>query len=197
MTNFKYGKTRILFQTENMKKVLSFILSLFAITTFAQSWEEINKIVSPQRGSFDQFGFKLSSNNDELFISNHNKDHGEIIVKQKDIQGHWKTTQTITPPELGQDFQFLVEEFGSVFASSDDFLVVGSYKSENHNQTWTDGGMVFIYEKKQGSWSLMQTITPHDNHIEEDWFGRSVAIKDNLLIIGKQENISGSGQGSI
>jgi hypothetical protein len=87
----------------------------------------------------------------------------------------------------GGDYTF----YGSSVAISGDTLVVGAMHESIKG--W-NAGAVYVYRFTNDTWILEQKINPNDPSPYE-YFGASVAIKDNLIIVGACDTIMQMGYG--
>jgi hypothetical protein len=72
--------------------------------------------------------------------------------------------------------------YGSSVSISEDTLVVGA-PWESIGGNWGHQGATYVYRFTSDTWILEQKIYSNDPSLEEN-FGASVAIKDNLIIVG-------------
>lgn len=108
-----------------------------------------------------------------------------IYIYERDVNNLYVFTQKIAKPE-----NVLSDNFGSNFAISDNYMVVGA----NYNSTdsslanyMENAGAAYIYHRDaDGIWSLMQKIVPSDRE-RRDTFGNSVAIFENTIVVGAVE----------
>ncbi|MEZ6242533.1 MAG: FG-GAP repeat protein [Phycisphaerales bacterium] len=99
---------------------------------------------------------------------------GAAYVFEPD-QDHWAQTA-----ELSHDDMALWEFFGRSVDTDGVRVVVGSAPQEFINPS---PGGVYCYERDGGTWTLHQTVTPHDG-AEGDVFGTCVALGAGRLVVG-------------
>jgi uncharacterized repeat protein (TIGR01451 family) len=73
----------------------------------------------------------------------------------------------------------LHDEFGRSVAISGDTLLIGRFYDDSNGT----GGSVCVFERSAGVWS-QQTFLKASNTHENDWFGWSVAISGDTLVVG-------------
>jgi hypothetical protein len=85
----------------------------------------------------------------------------------------WSQQQKLTGGDAGG--------FGWSLAVDGDTAVVGAFqKTVNSN---FGQGSAYVFVRSGTSWSLQQELTASDGQ-EDDWFGYSVAVKGNTVVIG-------------
>jgi hypothetical protein len=76
----------------------------------------------------------------------------------------------------GQSFDY----FGQVVAIDGDILVVGA---SGNDSSGVNSGAAYVYERSSGRWELSAQLMP-SNASELDYFGRSVAVEGETIVIG-------------
>jgi hypothetical protein len=79
------------------------------------------------------------------------------------------------------------ENFGGAVAIYGDTLVIGA---KNDNTAAADAGSVYVYIKVNNTWELQQTIN-NPSPVLEDYFGSSVDIHKDTIIIGSYGDDTG------
>ncbi len=77
------------------------------------------------------------------------------------------------------------EEFGTDIATNGSRLIVGAPKNDNANGT--EAGAIYIYDWLGTTWGNEQKIIASDG-AANDWFGNSVDISGNRVIVGAPKN---------
>ncbi|HPF41594.1 MAG TPA: FG-GAP repeat protein [Phycisphaerae bacterium] len=93
----------------------------------------------------------------------------------------------ITTPDVGT-----TAYFGNC-DSDGDFLVVGAKGASTAAGTWA--GAAFIFQKSADVWNQVAILTPDDS-IAFDWFGASVAIEGDTVVVGSPQHDAGAGADS-
>lgn len=116
--------------------------------------------------------------------------NGKVFMFEKDANGLWYETQTITPNTIEPD-----PFFGLDLSIYGDYLVIGNIE---YNEAIDGKGAVHVYKKNgNGVWENEVIITASDG-VETDCFGRSVSIYENKLIVGNPcSDIYGENSGSV
>jgi cysteine-rich repeat protein len=85
------------------------------------------------------------------------------------------------------------DEFGSSVAISGDTVVVGARYDDDKG---SNSGAAYVYVRSGSSWSLQQKLIASDG-AENDYFGSSVAIDGDTLVVGAYDaDINGAGSGA-
>lgn len=154
-------------------------------------WNLINKLVSSDIGSSDQFGICSKIFDNTIVISAINEDHdnsgnnflqssGSVYIFEKIDNGSWQQTQKITAPNR-TNFGL----FGCSIEIENDRLIIGSGNRINYinNQYYQTCG-AYIYERNTaGVWQYIQQIDP-PNSSDHLGFGSSVGLSGDYAIVG-------------
>ena len=103
---------------------------------------------------------------------------GSVYIFEKDVSGNWNHLSRITNPTPNE-----YDCFGHSVSIYDDLIVVGSINSEDNYLQTNDAGHVYVYRNNSNSWMLESTLIP-DNSENNDNFGFSVNIYENVIIVG-------------
>ncbi len=105
---------------------------------------------------------------------------------------NWELQQQLIAPDgLMQDY------FGSAVAISGDTVVVGAYRAAIND--FYDQGAAYVFQRSGTTWDLQQKLIDPAETQDFDWFGISVAIEGDTILVGEwYDDIGGnSGQGSV
>jgi len=107
---------------------------------------------------------------------------GSAYIYERSSNGTWSQVQKLVASDREQD-----DLFGGSVAISGDYAIV-SAKSEDENDAGGDSldeaGSVYIYKRDlNGNWIEVQKIVASDR-TEGDYFGNSVAISGDYIIVG-------------
>lgn len=181
------------------------ILSATSNSLFAQSWDEVVKVVAPDRALADLFGYSVSISGDYAIVGAKQEDHnatgGQYLDNAgaayilKNESGTWTVVQKIVAEDRAAD-----DEFGTSVAIYGDYAIVGAPR-----KTATVGfelnsaaGAAYIFKNTDGQWSQLQKIQASDRETGDE-FGYAVAISENYVIIGapyEDEYVNGQSQAS-
>lgn len=156
-------------------------------------WNEVQKIVAADRGEDDGFGVSVAISNNYVIIGALYEDEdtlngntfsnaGSAYVFERDGSGSWNEAQKIVASDRASD-----DEFGYSVSISEDFAIVGAnYEDEDtlNGNTLSDAGSAYIYKRDgSGNWNEYQKIVASERAVE-DYFGFSVAISGDYIIVG-------------
>ena len=79
------------------------------------------------------------------------------------------------------------DQFGASVAISGAYAVVGAPSFDN--DTGEAVGAAYVFRRTGTSWSAGEPLTPDATSVEEDLFGRSVAISGAYAVVGKLQGI--------
>jgi hypothetical protein len=158
------------------------------------TWTEVQKIVSSDRGEYDNFGMSVAISGDFAIVGADEEDEdaigGNPIFSSgsayifKNTAGTWTEVQKIVASdrEEGDYFGYSVDILG-------DYVIVGAYGDEEDaiggNNIFLSGS-AYIFKNSAGTWSQVQKIVASDRGYS-DYYGNSVAISGQYAIVGAYE----------
>eukprot|EP01084_Bolivina_argentea_P247810 414562_1 len=159
------------------------------------SFEEIQKLQSSDKSSYDYFGSSVAISNNYIVIGAHSEDTGgigtfttrynagSVYIFEKNNFGLFVEVQKIQASDKA-----IADQFGDSVSISNNYLVVGSAFSDSVGQ---DTGAAYVFERDivANVWNeaaKLQHSQPHSS----DYFGSSVDISNDYLAVGarKQDN---------
>ena len=170
-----------------------FVFSVSAQTESTFTYSEDTILAPASRADYDWFGSPCLSG-DMMMIGGSisaavcgvGSGAGYVNYYVKNIDGDWNFIQKIESPEPED-----CDHFGSDIAIDGDWAFIGAWWDDNN--TYTDVGKVYRFQKVGGTW----VHTPPDlycpNPSNEDMFGVSLEIKDGLAFIGALKDDIGRG----
>ncbi len=146
-------------------------------------WIEVARLEPLDSHVDNNFGNSVSLQLDRVLIGaskddeNGNEAGAAYIFELKNKA--WTQTAKLT-----SEFGAAGDHFGNAVDLGIDTAVVGAYTSDNVNGE--EGGTVTIFEYNEGNWNTSQLIEPAWSSGGEsyDWFGYSVSIDDDEILIG-------------
>ncbi len=159
-----------------------------------ENWSQVQKIVASDRDAIDYFGWTVAMDGDHLLVGAYSEDEDEVggnslsdagsVYAFKRSGSLWNEEQKIVPVDRGaSDF------FGYTVDIIGDLAVVGAHQ-EDHDTTGGDqkdeAGAAYVFQNNGTSWVEVQKLVASDREAE-DFFGRAVAIDDNVIIVGAEE----------
>ena len=114
-----------------------------------------------------------------------------VFVRNADERKPWRLQRKLFAPDgAGND------RFGDSAAVNGDIAVIGAPSDDDHG---TNSGSVYVFGRNvggNGNWGQIQKIAPSDTKLG-DWFGHSVGIWSNRMIIGAPHHSAfGAGEGT-
>lgn len=156
------------------------------------TWNEIKKLVAPDRGVEDKFGRSVSISGNYAIVGAEREDEdvsgentlttaGSAYIFETDDRGYWNKVQKIVASERAEgDF------FGKSVSISGNKAIVAAYASdeESKGSTLFDAGSAYLYERDEsGKWNEVKKIVAADKDTG-DGFGTSVGISGDYAVVG-------------
>jgi hypothetical protein len=163
-------KTRILVST-----VLS-VLLLAALAANVHATEV--KLTASDGAIFDAFGASVAISGDYAVVGAHYDDGASGSAYIFWYNGtNWTEQDKITASDGAAG-----DEFGYSVAISADYAVVGACEDDDPG---TDSGSAYIFKRNGTNWTEQAKINASDG-AAGDWFGVSVAISDDYVVVGAE-----------
>lgn len=146
------------------------------------TWTQSKKIVASGVGVDDAFGTSVSIHADTAAVGapgddTHAMNSGAAYIFDRD-GGAW-TEQATVSGVIGSEAGDI---FGTSVSVSGDRVAVGAPSAQGNPFGSVDGGIVYIYERDGGAWSVEDSIyrtTSGEDAQPGDLFGTSVAVYDD------------------
>jgi hypothetical protein len=150
----------------------------------ANNYGLVTKLTDANGGSRDQFGYSLGIDNGTLLVGarlddNEGRNSGSAFVYDRDASGTWNLTTQLLPSTLMQG-----DQFGYDVAIDGDLFLVGARKS---NEQRIDSGSAYLFDRNLGganSFGIVKHFVA-DDAVNFDWFGQSVDINNDVIVVGK------------
>ena len=178
----------------------------------AGAWQQVQKLISSDRQSYDEFGRSVSIDGNYAIVGAYQEDHdttgtssstttangyaisaGAAYIFEHSSAGTWQQVQKL----ISSDRQSY-DEFGRSVSIDGNYAIVGAYQ-EDHDTTGTSSstttangyadvaGAAYIFERSSaGAWQQVQKLVANDRQ-PFDLFGSSVSISGNYAIVGARE----------
>jgi hypothetical protein len=146
------------------------------------AWLEIAKLTAGDTAVDDWFGVTVANTGSTIvvgaFLSDQDQriDSGAAYVFELQ-QGQWRETATLKSPSLASD-----DRFGSSVAISGESIVVGANRVDVPGRG-TDAGAAYVFTRSNQGWTEQARLEASDG-AAEDWFGTSVGISEETVVIG-------------
>ena len=155
-------------------------------------WIEEAKLIASDAAMDDQFGYSVAIDGDTVAIGAWNDDHGGgenagsayVFIRSAD---GWVEQAKLTASDGSSG-----DLFGASVALDGNTAVIGAY-ADNHGGSYADGGSVYVFVRSNGAWSQMAKLTPSDFSGNDEYFGFSVAVDGDTMVIGAPGEDHGSG----
>lgn len=167
--------------------------ALFIFQRQSELWNQTELILpdDPQRDDF--FGYTISSHENNLFIGSlYDDDHGNnsgSVTILKNIDNSWIQIQKLS---MSDEIGAMGDQFSYSISTDGLNLAIGSPGDDEYG---INSGSVYIYNRINNKWLLSEIIYPQDN-LDYQYFGSSVDIKSNQLIIGSPQGTFASQNGN-
>ncbi len=162
-------------------------------------WNYITTLYAPDPGGSDHFGFTVSVDGDYALIGAYQDSHDENDLNYMEKSGsayiykynglNWEFSRKI----VANDRKGLAR-FGYSVSLDGDYAVIGAYcdsTDANDLNRMKFPGSAYIFKRNvSDNWEQEQKIVASDR-AQEDYFGCSVSISGNRVIVGARNKIQG------
>jgi len=146
------------------------------------SWFQITKIIASDAAEDQEFGASVSISEDVAIVGaygNHN-DKDSAYIFTRDENGSWHETIKLSTPEE--------DGFGNSVAISGDVAIIGAIEDNLGDDDKNLSGSSYVFTRDEnGSWNETVKLIASDA-TENDFFGSSVAIDNETIIVGAYGN---------
>ena len=136
----------------------------------SDQWGEVAKLATNTTQYYYRLGSRIAIEGDYIAATGYPTTPGAAVHFFYNNAGAW-----------GEVLSLAVENtngtFGSDIEMNGDRLIIGSSASDS------DYGAAYVFYNNSGTWEQEQKITP-DTPAYQSWFGRSVSIDGNYIVIG-------------
>lgn len=190
MQQLPFQQRLIMKSTKWLVALVLLVLPAISNSLLAQSWDEVVKVVAPDRALVDLFGYSVSISGDYAIVGAKQEDHnatgGQYLENAgaayilKNESGAWTVVQKIVANDRAAD-----DEFGTSVAIYGDYAIVGAPRKTATVgfELNSNAGAAYIFKNTDGQWSQLQKIQASDRETGDE-FGYAVAISENYVIIG-------------
>lgn len=159
------------------------------------NWSQVQKIVADDRAAADLFGSSVAISGNSAIVGSYQEDEnpsggntinnaGSAYIFERDGNGIWVQKQKIIASD-----RTISDRFGISVSISGASAIVGSYLQdfdETGGNYRSNAGAAYIFERDgNNNWIQTKKITAPDRDAN-DYFGESVNINGNYLIVGAQ-----------
>ena len=163
--------------------------SAYVFGRSGSAWSQQAKLTATDGAADDWLGFSVGVSGDTVVAGAHNDDDlgsssGSAYVFVGN-GGTWSQQQKLIPSDGAAG-----DLFGKAVAISDDTVVIGAHADD------ADTGSAYVFVRDGSAWSEQAKLTGADG-AEGDWFGFSVAVGGDTLVVGAHnDDDKGSESGS-
>jgi hypothetical protein len=166
--------------------------SAYVFTRSGGTWSQQAKLTASDGEESDFFGDSVAISGDTAVVGavwddEKGWDSGSAYVFTRS-GGTWSQQAKLTASD-GEESA----SFGDSVAVSGNRVIVGAYRDDGREP---DSGSAYVFTRSGGSWSQQAKLTASDGE-EDDYFGSSVAVSGNRVIVGAyRDDDSGSDYGA-
>ena len=159
-------------------------------------------LIRPDGIPYDNYGYSVAMDGDTAVVGAYGDDDGgagtgSVYVFTRDSSGGnaldtWRQTAKLTASD-GEPY----DSFGISVAIDGDTIVVGAYGDDDRGDD-SGSAYVFTWSSIRGEWRQAAKLNA-SNGAQGDWFGYSVAVDDDDVLIGapRADNVTGENSGSV
>ena len=173
-------------RNDNIGGLMAGAAYVFVRDSGSGSWSEVQKLMASDGSRDDWFGYSVAVSGEVIVVGSvrddtaRGIDTGSAYAFVRDASsGVWAEAQKL----LASDGA-MVDWFGYSVALSGGIAVVGAPREDN-SRGGADAGGAYVYARdgSSGAWSQVQKLISSDAS-SIDWFGCSVAISGEVLVVG-------------
>ncbi len=147
-------------------------------------WTQIAKLVATDGAAYDYFGWDVFITGDRIAVGafasspGNVSQAGAVYLFERDGTGNWNQTTKLVASDVTA-----FDNFGTSVAIFDDYIVIGAMGHDAHGKS--NAGAAYLYKRDSasGNWDYATKLQADDG-AADDYFGDSVAIFDNYIVIG-------------
>jgi len=167
------------------------------------NWNQVQKIVASDREADDRFCSSVSISGNYAIVGTRYEDAaggnsmlgaGSAYLFERDGSGNWNEVQKIVASDRAAR-----DEFGYSVSISGNYAIVGAHQEDEDaigGNTMNIAGSAYLFERDgSGTWNEVQKIVASDR-AADDWFGSSVSISGDYVIVGAHQEDEDAAGGS-
>lgn len=161
------------------------------------TWNELTKLVASDREAFDNFGASVAIDKNYVIVGANQEDedvNGENTATQAGAAYVFKRIDDDTWTEVAKlvaSDRETDDLFGYPVAISGDQIVIGAWQEDEDSageNSMSRSGSAYVFERsEEDNWSESTKLVASDRSAA-DFFGISVAISKNYVVIGAYQN---------
>ncbi len=168
----------------NLVCLLTILFTVLSVAIGVQAqcnWEETQKLIAPDRESFDYFGYSVSIDGNVMVVGSIGDDDGgigsgSVYVFRYDPGGSgWMEEAKLVASdgESGDDF-------GDAVSISNDVIAVGAWGDDDNG---VNSGSAYVFRYDGTNWMEEAKILPSNGKTHEG-FGDSISINGDSIVAG-------------
>ncbi len=157
--------------------------SAYVFVRSGNSWSQQAKLTASDAAADDVFGTSVALSGDTVVIgASRNDDNGVssgsayVFVRSG---SNWSQQVKLTAGDAASG-----DYFGTSVAVLGDTAIIGAYRNDGGSDT---SGSVYVFVRSGSSWSLQAKLSA-DDAATDDFFGTSVAVSGDTVVIGASGN---------
>ena len=171
----------------------AYVFSRVTAGDLASGWRQVAKLTADDRAASDQFSVSVSIDGDTVVIGAHYDDDkgdksGSAYVYTRDTAGDLASNWTQIA-KLTADDGAVNDNFGYSVSIDGDTMVVGAHYDDDKG---SNSGSAYVFTRTTAGdlasgWTQHAKLTADDG-AADDWFGRSVSIDGDTMVIGATQD---------
>ncbi|MBI4578417.1 MAG: Ig-like domain repeat protein, partial [Planctomycetes bacterium] len=153
------------------------------------NWGQVKKLTASDGASGDGFGVSAAIDGDTIVVGASRKSAftgaAYVFARNQGGSDQWAEVQTLIRSDAGN-----YEYFGNSVAIDGDTIVVGAYNDDVGSND--DQGSAYTFVRQGDSWRPSAQVAASDG-AADDYFGNSVAVDGDTLVVGAKEKSNGRG----
>ena len=165
--------------------------SAYIFTRSGTTWSQQQKLQASDAAGTDQFGISTAISGDTVVVGADQEDAGGSNAGAAYVFTRSGTTWSQQQKIVASDAQ-ATDYFGNSVAIDSDTVIVGAWAEDTGS---TNAGAAYIFTRSGTTWSQQQKIQASST-TAEDYFGKSVAISGDTVVVGAYYAAGGTNAGS-
>lgn len=148
------------------------------------SWDQMAKLIAADRSGYSQFGVSVCIKGEYVLIGASGDSYiaeggGSAYVFKREGMV-WTEQAKLVPNGVGA-----ADGFGSSVSIDGDYAIVGAPHSDWYGKATAEPGSAYVFKREDTSW-IEQAKLVAMNGTEDDYFGNSVSISGDYVIVGAE-----------
>jgi hypothetical protein len=154
---------------------------LFRYISEDDEWMEVERLVPSDHSPWMMFGHATAAAEDHVVVAAVQDAEGGMFAGAlyvfHDSGNGWVEVAKLVAPdaEAGDHLGYSVDTHGDV-------IVTGVLGDDDQG---TNAGAAYVYRRDGNSWNMEMKLTASDGGLN-DWFGSSVAVHDDVIVVGAE-----------